>query len=354
MSDCFPNPSYSLDEGFIIHNLLHAPPLPVVYANNPKAGCTSIKMALRKASGKISSDRDKAVQNVHDPNAGIFVPDILAASAEVRLRAAEQCFWFSVVRNPFHRILSAYLDKVGHDPVMKGYLYRRFDLDPDNVSIETLSFEKFLELISTEEPVLIDAHFRPQYMNLLLPYARYDFIGRIEDMHAVRNALDEKSIFVEKFDDHRTAAAEKAEQYYTPYAVELVRHLFARDFQIFGYCDADPLSVKFNDMSLKFGDSVRSILKEGILQSQYLSKERRLERFLYSDVPREERIKAVLEASHDHNDWQVYRSILMFLLQNNYYHYFDEFAERYRKAVKGHLKVTDLDGIRFEHPHFYW
>ena len=356
MPDCFPDPAYSLDESLIIHPLLHAPPLPVVYANNPKVGCTSIKTALWKASARLLDRGDTDVEDIHDLKAGIFVPDLLAAAEEIRVRAAEQSFWFSVVRNPFHRILSAYLDKVAGDtdPVIKGYLCRRFDLDPGAVNLETLSFEKFLELISTEEAVLIDVHFRPQYMNLLLPYAHYDFIGRMENMHEVRETLGGKNIFIEKVDDHRTAATEKVERYYTPYAVELVRRMFALDFQVFGYCDTDPLSMGFGDMSLKFGDSVRDVLRKGELEDRYLSDERRLERLLYSDAPREEIIKSVLVADHDHNDWIVYRSILTFLLQNNYYLYFDEFSERYRNSVKRHLKVTGIDELRFEHPNFYW
>ncbi|RMB04784.1 sulfotransferase family 2 domain-containing protein [Eilatimonas milleporae] len=356
MPDCFPDPAYSLDESLIIHPLLHAPPLPVVYANNPKVGCTSIKTALWKASARLLGRGNTDVEDIHDLKAGIFVPDLLSAAEEIRVRAVEQSFWFSVVRNPFHRILSAYLDKVDGDtdPIIKGYLCRRFDLDPGTVSLETLSFEKFLELISTEEPVLIDPHFRPQYMNLLLPYARYDFIGRMENMQAVRNTLDGQSIFVEKIDGHRTAAAEKAERYYTPHTVELVRHLFARDFQVFGYCDTDPLSMGFSDMSLKFGDSVRDVLKKGVLEDRYLSDEKRLERLLYGDVPREKILKSILMADHEHDNWMVYRGILTFLVQNNYYLYFDEFSERYRNSVKKHLKVTGIDELRFEHSNFYW
>lgn len=217
-------------------SILYVPDQGLVYLNNPKVACSTIKTSIWLAHDEkfeISTYDDDPHDRLHDP----FVKNVFANSYNAASLANAK--FFSVVRNPFVRTLSAYLDKIGsdRDPAIWGPFARRFRLDPKVTKAE-LSFRDFLIMICSEHDELLDPHFCPQYVNLLWPICRPAFVGRLEQMHSVGEFLRSNDVALETFIPHATKARDNLYQYYREENIELVRQKFIDDFRIFGYGDS--------------------------------------------------------------------------------------------------------------------
>jgi len=210
----------------------YAGALDLLYLNNPKCGCTTVKHALWLALDACLG-RNTFEGNVHDRRADPFAKNVFRLSQRQRERIA-QADVFSVVRNPFARALSAYVDKVANDPVVWPIFLKRFGLKP-KVGKTELSFADFLGLISVAHDDILDGHFRPQCCNLLLPLANPVFIGFVENMAPVGAFLEARAV---PFRDQRMNATRAQEQFlslYDSHSASLVRKRYAEDFARFGY-----------------------------------------------------------------------------------------------------------------------
>jgi hypothetical protein len=229
----------------------YAAGLNLLYLNNPKCGCTTVKHALWLASDALLG-KNTFEGNVHDRRVDPFARDVFRLSAREREWVA-QAVVFSVVRNPFARALSAYVDKVANDPVVWPIFLKRFGLKP-TVGKKELPFADFLGLIAVAPDDILDGHFRPQCRNLLLPLAKPVFVGFVENMALVGAFLEARAV---PFRDERMNASQGDEQPVATYdkrTAMLVRERFAEDFARFGYSTdladararpkADPLSLR--------------------------------------------------------------------------------------------------------------
>ena len=206
--------------------------LNLLYLNNPKCGCTTVKHAMWLASDALLG-RKTLAGNVHDRKADPFATNVFRLSPGQRSEVAEAVV-FSVVRNPFTRVLSAYVDKVANDPMVWPIFLKRFGLRPA-VGKKELSFADFLGLLAVAHDDLLDGHFRPQCRNLLLPLAKPVFVGCVENMATVEAFLEGRGI---PFRDERmnaTRAYEQLPAFYDSRTAALVRERYADDFAAFGY-----------------------------------------------------------------------------------------------------------------------
>jgi len=141
-------------------------------------------------------------------------------------------FTFSVVRNPYTRVLSAYLDKVE----------RRALRDKKEAS-----FSGFLQSLK-DGRLYANAHWAPQSALLLLPADLFDFIGKVESLDADIVFIKEKikknrpEEPLKSYLGNATGATEKLRAYYDAETAEMVRMLYREDFDIFRYPDELPVS----------------------------------------------------------------------------------------------------------------
>lgn len=162
----------------------------------------------------------------------LFLHPSQLSSSQVQM--LDQWFRFTIVRNPYTRTLSAYLDKVERH-------HRRGKNVPN-------SFAGFLD--SLAGGALCDnAHWAPQHALLLLPLEKFDFIGRVEsldqDMAYIRQRIlgeDNAPAITNSVLNHATGAVDKLKRYYDAYCVERVQTLFRQDFEAFGYSLELPVS----------------------------------------------------------------------------------------------------------------
>ncbi|MGM0404488.1 MAG: sulfotransferase family protein [Thermodesulfobacteriota bacterium] len=140
-------------------------------------------------------------------------------------------FTFTVVRNPYTRTLSAYLDKVERRALR------------DN---KESSFRDFLYSLQKGK-LYSNAHWAPQSALLLLPADQFDFIGKVEsidtDLPYIKQKLQGKrpeKPFKSTL-NNSTGASRKLRAYYDTETAEIVRMLFRNDFETFGYPDGLPV-----------------------------------------------------------------------------------------------------------------
>lgn len=214
----------------------------LAYLNNAKVACSSVKKALWLAFDPHSFDPDRGP---HDRTFPPFCKTLDEISKHIEdFRSAS---FFTVVRNPYTRILSAYLDKVStiadgkekkRDAAVWHPFCRRYRLSAE----ATPDFAEFLKLVTSEEPSLVDQHFAPQYINTLQAFVSCDFIGHMEQMDQVWSFLSAYGVAEAAHRPHNTKANSSITDFYGPEEVDMVRSFYAKDFDLFGYSD-DPAVV---------------------------------------------------------------------------------------------------------------
>jgi hypothetical protein len=222
----------AISKGLVNRNVRYAAELGLVYLNNPKAGCSTVKFSLWTALDALNG-KTSFGGNVHARHADPFVRDVFALGPQEAEKFGGARI-FSIVRNPYSRVLAAYLDKIPHDPVVWAAFRKGFGLRPD-LTRDEFSFRDFLRLVDVAAPDLLDGHFRPQVANLLMPHAKPDFIGYLEDMESVKDYLAGFGVAVRDHVPHATNSLDRLEEDFDPETVELTNRIYAEDFTSFGY-----------------------------------------------------------------------------------------------------------------------
>jgi len=222
-----------LTENLVLNSLRCLPQLRLIYFTNHKAASTTI-MYHMLAAARTPSDSKKIIPHQRKGEGTLFVENIfkhsLFGSAELRGFTS-----FSVVRNPFTRALSGYLHKIRGDSLTWRGFASQIGVRED-VSGASLSFIDFLRIIDNLPDELINNHFRPQYMNLLLPFSAPHFVGRLERFNSVARFLERVTgAPVVSQQEQATDSESYLEKYYTPEAEAIVARKFAADFELFGY-----------------------------------------------------------------------------------------------------------------------
>jgi hypothetical protein len=145
----------------------------------------------------------------------------------------DQYFKFSFVRNPWDRLVSAFL-------FMKSGGAHKKDQDwAEKHLVGFKDFESFIRFGLEKEEILSWPHFRPQLWYLTDQFGRLgvDFIGRVEnineDIRFIQNKLGVKKdlLYINKTetkkDDYRS--------YYTPNTREITARIYHQDIDTFDY-----------------------------------------------------------------------------------------------------------------------
>ena len=200
-----------------------SPSLRVLFNGIGKAGHSSVVANLAKAQygEEISISLAKSQ--------GFLRPSALSAE---QIEALAGYFKFTLVRNPYTRTLSAYLDKVVREKVVPERLSCRYKGHPPSF----LDFCLYLEDGGLNDSV----HWGPQTRMLVLPFDQFDHVMKLERFEEDFSVVLEKLGLSEGFaaarhDRHKTGSDRKRDLYYCDRTRAIVSELFEEDFRLLGY-----------------------------------------------------------------------------------------------------------------------
>lgn len=214
-----------------------------MFVQASKCACTFVKSVLDELEhGPAPYHHRMDVHVQHRLDSGLSMPP----REIVRRCRSPQVFRFGFTRNPYPRILSAYLDKFG-DPSRRPYLpavaidaYIRHHRWPPDAE-RSVSFREFLHYVASQPRRTMDRHWRPVHDALLLGRVRYDFLGRVEhltehlELVLARLGAPESTELAKKAPSNVTNARGELEGYYDGECIDLVRRIYREDFVSFGY-----------------------------------------------------------------------------------------------------------------------
>lgn len=227
-----------------LYNLVFSHAAKAVYAPVPKAACTSFKAYLRQIEGL----RPAAAELVHSKSRnGLTYADSIdrVALLNILFSKVGGYYKFTVVRNPFHRLVSAYRDllapredgKPRYQAEAESLLALvRTRLDARPSECPHLTFETFVETLPSLSPLKMDRHWAPQNFLTMSQLLTWDLVIRFEEMNDRLPELAEKlnaplmNLHLNKSGDDIVLT-----DWYTPRLEKIVTEIYAADFRRFRY-----------------------------------------------------------------------------------------------------------------------
>ncbi len=228
------------------------PDLRVLYVPVPKAGCTAMLWALATAAG-LEEERFYA-SHVREVSRSLTIHDLgrwpeeflfsrLDDEKKAEILAADDWFRFTVVRDPFRRVWSAWQSKVLLSEPQFADKFSSCQWFPTSVGSANdivAGFRTFVDALDEDADLITaDVHWAPQVTLIAHDRVRHSHVGRIEEMDATINALRRHLGPMDK----TLPEVRRANPAPLPYTDELLEdehvqtltHLFAEDMNEFGY-----------------------------------------------------------------------------------------------------------------------
>ncbi len=209
-----------------------------VYYRIPKAANSTVTWSLYRTAGGHETDGIECAKASAFAHPGELSPEL----AE---EAATAFCHFTVVRNPFIRAASAYLDKIAGAEPQARRVARTL-----GKPAEALQFKDFLDFLEQGSGLRRNAHWAPQVDLIPSPLERLAYIAPTEELdralpQLLRTLYPDRTPRVERYEHKQTGsgrdtrttsrAVERLAELYDGEALERVARLYRRDFEAFGY-----------------------------------------------------------------------------------------------------------------------
>lgn len=194
-----------------------------IYFRIPKAANSTVMSTLIDGSA-TSREAKRAL-----PRASTLSSDDIGA-------LSERFFLFTVVRNPYARLASAYLDKVARGNWAEKIRAKLGADSPDDITF--LEFCRYLE----SDGIFDNPHWYRQCDFVSFGPEQLHFVGRVETLKSdlekiLKRVNRSESVTQRNWAPHATGATSKLGELYCEESVRIVRDLYAADFSAFGYSD---------------------------------------------------------------------------------------------------------------------
>jgi len=192
----------------------------VGYVRIPKSANTSISYAMLVKKYPALKEKNPDETQIN------FLADLNLLS----VKETKNESFFTVVRNPFARLVSVYRDFFETNRAEFIYTDYLFGILP-----QTISFAEFVSRISRIPDRLKDQHVKPQHL-FLTPYENKDITIKFFQLEAsmqLESFLKEHGMEL----THRNKSRDVYDytQYYSPYLLQQVYDIYEADIKKFGY-----------------------------------------------------------------------------------------------------------------------
>ena len=207
-------------------------------------GNVSLFPELNLAFNRVKKNGNSAtISTLHHMNGNKFTSSQQAKKKSIHLTDGnarvlmnlDSFSYFVITRNPYSRILSAFLNKMDKSNYIEKF--GKYSLDPDG-------FYKFLRWVA-ETGLECDKHWDFQKKLILGPLEQFDAVLKFESFpncfekllcdHGFQISPTSKEILTTTNQSTRTRANEKIKFYYSKHAIDLVSTIFNEDFEFLKY-----------------------------------------------------------------------------------------------------------------------
>jgi hypothetical protein len=193
------------------------------------ANSTVIATLYNIETGKKITSLDK-IQNIKD---NYFNNPVSLSKSEVK--KLKGYYKFTIVRNPYNRIISAYLDKIKPKNVYQRKIVAAHLSKDEN---DDISFDEFLSFLE-QGGLKKNSHWAPQTDFLVFPISEYDFIGRLENFNSdfekiIQDIYNIQSIEIVSVTEHKTKSNKNVESISNEQKSRIYE-LYKEDFTLLGY-----------------------------------------------------------------------------------------------------------------------
>ncbi len=201
---------------------LFVPKINLAYVRNPKAGSTSLCYAMLLSLHPELKKFDLSAEKIN-----------LLADVNLKreiLPIDKAAIFFTVVRNPFARIVSVYHDffeRPSSTFIYEDYLF--------GILKKELSFSEFINILQTIPDRLKDQHLKPQhiFLNYYKQRGNEVFFFKLEEQHQIRTFLADFHLTMPVLNKNDSAYDYRL--YYNKNTLEKVYQLYFQDITLFGY-----------------------------------------------------------------------------------------------------------------------
>lgn len=154
-------------------------------------------------------------------------------------RKFKSYFKFTFVRNPWDRLASSY------------FFLRKGGMNADDAAWAEANLRDFDDFASfvrgwvNERNIQTWVHFRPQHYFICNPDGKVmmDFVGRMENMESDFSYVAERLGCTRKLMEVNSGSNRNYNAYYDDETREIVRRVYARDIELFGYGSQDDRAI---------------------------------------------------------------------------------------------------------------
>jgi tetratricopeptide (TPR) repeat protein len=234
---------------FINHNIK------LVYCSIPKNACTLFKNIIVEYS-EDKSEYEKSNQNIHQ----FLISKRGKVSTLLSCVRDSGYFKIVILRNPFSRLTSGYLDKFAKhinpesfalDVIRDVQQFLGLEINVEN----SITFEQFIKYLARKKDYELNDHWRPQ--NNFVGSVKFDLVGQFENLNHVIDILQnnygirmkkEGSEHATKYQDfseklpfhtmyprdlRNLEGMPKARQLYSAELEKIVRERYAKDIELY-------------------------------------------------------------------------------------------------------------------------
>jgi hypothetical protein len=211
----------------------------VIYVSIAKNACSTFKYMVYKQLFNEDYNADKKKMTIHE-----FFYHHPRFSVRNSCKFSE-CYSFCFVRNPFDRLVSAYLSKIKDPPITEISMNAKMkDGIPKNIAIldgnlkKGMPFDQFIMRLTENPDIFNNEHFAPQVSFLnKTSWDSLNYLGRYETLQEDWKKICEEASLGEINLLHRNKSENRQHynEYYDKYTRHVVENLYKQDLDAFGY-----------------------------------------------------------------------------------------------------------------------
>lgn len=210
-----------------------------IFVETPKVACSTIKCTLQQLELNDSNLHWDEFEDIHNRTLSPLLQPSQVGDFD-KLNQDKEYFKFCFVRNPYTRLLSAYIEKIKGNKLQKRSILAQLGYEVENISRE-ITFGEFVHAVVAQPIGFMDPHWRPQYYQTFQDSIQYDHVGKFEQFDENFKIVIRKfgakdfTDFLSTERRHASSANPNVQDYYSKALRDLVFKKYQKDFDFFGY-----------------------------------------------------------------------------------------------------------------------